>query len=76
MAQRAISSDSVVEFLHRFEKVAEQENFALVEPMVHESKAEARVWWYWNETSFKSSMSISVAFRRYSKWLHSERRST
>ncbi|HIV71789.1 MAG TPA: hypothetical protein H9903_12720 [Candidatus Aquabacterium excrementipullorum] len=30
----SIDADAVVEFLHRFEALAEQEDFALIEPMI------------------------------------------
>jgi hypothetical protein len=35
MTPSALSDESVVEFLHRFEAIAEREDFDLVEPMIH-----------------------------------------
>jgi len=58
-ATDAISSESVVRFLHRFEEIAEKENFDLVEPLIHE-----RAFFRFNDGDFVGRQAIRAAFEK------------
>lgn len=57
--QPPISADTVVEFLHRFETIAEKEDFALIEDMIHE-----RAYFRFNDGDFIGRPAIKAAFEK------------
>jgi ketosteroid isomerase-like protein len=57
--QPAISADAVVEFLHRFETIAQEEDFALIEDMIHE-----RAHFRFNDGDFIGRPAIKTAFEK------------
>lgn len=59
MANTAITKNDVVHFLHRFEEIAEQENFDLVQDMVHD-KAVFR----FNDGDFVGKPAVRGAFEK------------
>jgi len=57
--QDAISAESVIEFLHRFEAIAEQEDFGLIEEMIDE-----HAFFRFNDGDFVGRAAIRAAFER------------
>ena len=57
--QPPISADTVVEFLHRFEAIAEKEDFALIADMIHE-----RAHFRFNDGDFIGRQAIQAAFEK------------
>ena len=57
MNEVVLSSDSVVRFLNRFEELAEQENFTLIEDMVHD-----RAVFRFNDGDFVGRQAVRGAF--------------
>ena len=57
--QTTISVESVVDFLNRFEEIAEQEDFGLVEDMIHEHAV-----FRYNDGDFIGRAAIQAAFEK------------
>jgi ketosteroid isomerase-like protein len=57
--QPAISAESVVEFLNRFEALAEKEDFGLIRDMIHE-----RAYFRFNDGDFVGRQAIEAAFEK------------
>lgn len=59
MSQDAISKEDVVQFLERFEALAEQEDFRKIEEMVHE-----RAYFRFNDGDFIGRQAVRAAFEK------------
>ena len=59
MNQDVISKESVVEFLNRFEEIAEKENFDLIQDMVHE-----RAFFRFNDGDFFGRQVVRSVFEK------------
>ncbi len=59
MSAKIISKESVVQFLNRFEEIAEKEDFSLLRDMVHE-----RAVFRFNDGDFVGRKSIQAAFEK------------
>ena len=57
--QPTISTDSVVQFLNRFEEVAEKEDFELIRDMIHE-----RAYFRFNDGDFVGRQAIQAVFEK------------
>lgn len=57
--QTAISTDAVVQFLNRFEEIAEKEDFALIKDMIHE-----RAYFRFNDGDFLGRQAIQAVFEK------------
>ena len=57
--QAAISVESVVQFLNRFEEIAEQEDFGLISDMIDE-----RAYFRFNDGDFIGRQAIQAAFEK------------
>ncbi|MBC7838675.1 MAG: nuclear transport factor 2 family protein [Nitrospiraceae bacterium] len=57
--QTAISNDAVIQFLHRFEEIAEKEDFALLRDMIHE-----RAYFRFNDGDFRGREAIQAIFEK------------
>jgi hypothetical protein len=57
--QAPLTTESVVEFLHRFEEFAQSENFDLVEGMIHE-----RAFFPLNDGDFIGKAAVRAAFEK------------
>ena len=59
MSQEAITNEEVVQFLERFEALAEQEDFRKIEEMVHE-----RAYFRFNDGDFIGRQAVRAAFEK------------
>ncbi|TDP72667.1 YybH family protein [Roseateles toxinivorans] len=59
MTAIALSTDTVVQFLHRFEAIAEQEDFDLIEDMVHD-----QAFFRFNDGDFVGRQAVRAAFEK------------
>lgn len=59
MAQEVISNESVVQFLNRFEAIAEKEDFSLLEDMIHEN-----AFFRFNDGDFVGRSAVQGAFEK------------
>jgi len=59
MTEAAISRDSVVRFLNRFEEIAEKENFDLIQDMVHD-----QAFFRFNDGDFVGKHAIRGVFEK------------
>ena len=59
MTQDVISKESVVQFLNRFEEIAEKEDFDLVQEMVHEE-----AFFRFNDGDFLGRQAVRAAFEK------------
>ena len=57
--QPMISGDTVVQFLHRFEELAEKEDFRLIENLIHE-----KAYFRFNDGDFVGRQAIQAAFEK------------
>ena len=58
-SQAHFTKESVVRFLHRFEELAQHENFALLEDMVHEN-----AFFRFNDGDFIGKAAVRAAFEK------------
>ena len=59
MTQAALTEDSVIQFLNRFEEIASKENFDLVQDMVHDQAA-----FRFNDGDFVGKQAVRAAFEK------------
>jgi hypothetical protein len=59
MSREAITNEEVVRFLERFEALAEQEDFRMIEEMVHE-----RAYFRFNDGDFIGRQAVRAAFEK------------
>jgi hypothetical protein len=59
MSRDVISNEEVIQFLHRFEALAEQEDFRTIEEMVHE-----RAYFRFNDGDFIGRQAVRAAFEK------------
>jgi len=59
MTATALSTDTVVQFLNRFEAIAEQEDFDLIEDMVHD-----QAFFRFNDGDFVGRQAVRAAFEK------------
>jgi Domain of unknown function (DUF4440) len=59
VSQAALNREAVVQFLHRFEEIAEQEDFTKIEEMIHE-----RAFFRFNDGDFVGRAAVRGAFEK------------
>lgn len=59
MTQAVLSKDAVIQFLNRFEEIAEKENFDLIQDMVHDT-----AFFRFNDGDFVSKQAVRGAFEK------------
>jgi ketosteroid isomerase-like protein len=59
MNQTALTESTIIEFLHRFEKIANEEDFSKVHDMIHE-----RAFFRFNDGDFLGREAIRLAFEK------------
>lgn len=59
MSRIALSKDAVVEFLHRFEALAEKEDFEAIQDLIHE-----RAFFRFNDGDFNGREAVRGAFEK------------
>ena len=59
MTQDVISKESVLQFLNRFEEIAEKEDFSLIKDMIHE-----QAFFRFNDGDFIGRQAVQAAFEK------------
>lgn len=59
MTQAVLSKDAVIQFLNRFEEIAEKENFDLIQDMVHDT-----AFFRFNDGDFVGKQAVRGAFEK------------